>query len=955
MSASFLWESHGLDKSRFEAYAKLLRLRNGGQIEEASHFSEKADEQMELADLNDTDSIDMNTLSPINNNKLKRSFLDRLSELVANEKGGPYVSSSLMIEWPDRVDILVAKNNGIKEGDPSISMLETIASDLQVVSRLDLLNPAAIAAMEHLWTSLVRSYRLRLINYMVEVKQTLKKTSLSAAKVEPPALHDHQPSLLSHLEEFRALVNDPARSSTQDGLEEAVHRAYDMCSLYNEQEFEKAINNNSSTRSLRNSLGFLGRLRTCFNTLIRGADRLANFQNLRILPAAVLPTSRARPKKLRSTGHWSAVKTFLSLDLTLDDKTVESVVGTGKKKQSWTKTKLLQKFDKLKSSVSEVHAEVQVILAAARHDCTGALIFGYVGCSKRSCFLCSRFVHSYGSFTTRGCHGKLYDLWTVPELSWFTEEERSKLANTLKHVETAMKDSIRNKKTGGLVHAQESTIGGSSVATIRQQFDNPYMSSLVSQYLESQREDLGVSTTQEDDLKSQSLSSEHVYEATLDLPPLEHTQGQSPRTTPTPEQTRGECEICERDTGRCCAHCNLDWFCSQKCQDQMSLHHLTKCSARSITSADILYSDALYDRIPEDEQAREHFGFSRCRDRREESHLFGLYRGFLIYRDIGPIQLNEWRQKGTLVSKIIEIFSEIPEQSRGSYYPWFLRNQHVLDHATPPLHPVGENNPLQQALNAARSYLEPEDCDKEFHQLEPPAKRYCFIFYAISLDSAHPNPNWVELDLWYDFGFALCTNRYEEDDLGRIYNKLVSGNKYFKDYDQSLGVGCRDMPDSPTCSFGEFWRAWQDGSLAKLFDKYGLGDEIDEYPSGLEYKTWVRHLRGFISFPVEQHALRPSVWRLKHLLALEDVRPLTSFPKIEAAVRDYGFTPQLDARTKIALRQFYRQLLKEHDPLEVHEAKNRGELLEYAERRFKDLANKVQNVLVELSPTRSKP
>ena len=421
---------------------------------------------------------------------------------------------------------------------------------------------------------------------------------------------------------------------------------------------------------------------------------------------------------------------------------------------------------------------------------------------------------------------------------------------------------------------------------------------------------------------------------------------------PTSKQIRDKCHICKQGTSRRCALCNLGWFCSQACQDQMSLPHLAKCSARSITTADILYDDAVKDQIPEDQQTREHFGFSRCRHPREESHLFGLYQGLLIYLGISPIQLNEWQQKGNLVSKIIDAFSALPEQSRGGYFPWFLRNQRVLDHSTPPLQLDGKDNPLQQALDAARSYLDPEDRDKDLCQFEPLAKRYCFIFYALALDSARPNPNWAELDMWYDFGFAVSTDESCESGIGVLYGKLVGGSKIDRDYDRSLGYGFRSVPDSPTCSFDEFWRAWQNGSLAKVFDKYGLGDALDGNPAPWRHRIGARHLRGFISVPMERHGLRPSVWRLKHLLALRDNTPVSSFPKIEAAAQEYGFARHLDARTRIALRQFYRRLLDEGDPLDVHEAKNRSGLLEYAESCLGDIDDRVRDVLRKLGPTR---
>ncbi len=62
----------------------------------------------------------------------------------------------------------------------------------------------------------------------------------------------------------------------------------------------------------------------------------------------------------------------------------------------------------------------------------------------------------------------------------------------------------------------------------------------------------------------------------------------------------------------------------------MSLDHLAKCSARPITTADLLFDDVVKDQFPKDPQTREDFGFSRCSHPREESNILGLYRGLLL-------------------------------------------------------------------------------------------------------------------------------------------------------------------------------------------------------------------------------------------------------------------------------------------------------------------------------------
>ncbi|KAM0514881.1 hypothetical protein ACHAPE_006557 [Trichoderma viride] len=919
MSLSCPWGVEGLNKPRFEAYAKLLRLKNGGQIEEASNFSEMLDEEIGSDKLDDAETIDTNEFLLFDERKLKRAFLDRLSELTANEKGGHHVSSSLMLEWPDRVDILVAKNNGFRKGGATLRILETIASSLRDIATLGSSDAATVSTKQNLWRSLVQWYRPRIDSYMIQVKKTLDGNVLpTRGQAETPASNDCTSSLLSRVEELGALIDTATHSPTQDGLGKVVKSAHDVFFLYKEHDFDDIVGKNANTRSLRDALGFLGKLQTCFDTLIRSAERLPGIQNLRILPVVGPPTGAAKPKRADQSNAWSLKKTLESLDLELNDKTADSLATAGRKQSAWTKSKLSERFDKLKASASDIHAEVRVILAATKHDCTGAAIFKYVGCSKRSCFLCYRIVQDFGSYTTRGCHGKLYNHWTVPETPWLAGEQRSELIQALKNVENVMTESIRGEKAAGLVHAPESTIGGSSVATRGPQSDrSPYMRSLVSEYLSSQRQrtrsGAGTEEFTSPEESSQPLPSATDYKT--------KAQGRSARTKPTPEQLRDQCNICGRETSRRCQFCNLDWFCSKKCQDQMFFHHLTKCSARSITTADILCDDAIGDLVPLDSETREHFGFTRCHDWREESLLLGLYQGLIRVLGIRAIQLNEWREKDILVSKIIEAFSKWPESSRGAYFPWFLRNQYILNNSTPPRQLVDEHNALRRAINAARPYLDPEDHDKDVKQLKPPSKAHCFVFFAMVLDSSYPNPSWAESDSWYDFGFVVSRNTYEEKQLGRYYNQLVGGNKSARDHYQSLGIRPQDYPHMPTCSFNELWLAYEYGELANLLRRYGLGSILSD-DLGLEE---------FLSCPLNQRALRPSVWKLKHFLAIDPNQPLGNFPEVEAAAQEYGFTSQLNARTRLALRQCYEQLFGKVNPLRVHEAKHSGQLCEYAE------------------------
>ncbi|KUI59264.1 hypothetical protein VP1G_11072 [Cytospora mali] len=131
----------------------------------------------------------------------------------------------------------------------------------------------------------------------------------------------------------------------------------------------------------------------------------------------------------------------------------------------------------------------------------------------------------------------------------------------------------------------------------------------------------------------------------------------------------------------------------------------------------------------------------------EESHLLGLYGGVFKAFEVSAPQVHTWRQSGELTKRIIELFSEREKGYQGSYYPWFLRNQHLLNESTPLFDWNGRDNPLIQAIESARPYLSAEDRNKLPSEIQPSAKRDCFLFYAMALNSFHPSPD-DELDIW---------------------------------------------------------------------------------------------------------------------------------------------------------------------------------------------------------------
>jgi hypothetical protein len=84
MTHRFDWEANGLNRAKFEAITKLLRLRYHGQVEPPSRLDGLQHDAGtdDAAVFDDVDSTKALTLTDFNPDHLRRVFLDRLAELT---------------------------------------------------------------------------------------------------------------------------------------------------------------------------------------------------------------------------------------------------------------------------------------------------------------------------------------------------------------------------------------------------------------------------------------------------------------------------------------------------------------------------------------------------------------------------------------------------------------------------------------------------------------------------------------------------------------------------------------------------------------------------------------------------------------------------------------------------------------------------------------------------------
>ena len=363
-------------------------------------------------------------------------------------------------------------------------------------------------------------------------------------------------------------------------------------------------------------------------------------------------------------------------------------------------------------------------------------------------------------------------------------------------------------------------------------------------------------------------------------------------------------------TSRNCSICGKDYYCSELCQDKRSGPHLFTCTKRPLTSADYLYRCIAEDVLPEDEDVLEHFGFNHLTSFADRCKLLGLYKGLYLSDKVTEEDIHKWQVEGTLVANIKEFFYQIPETHRGGYFPWFLKNTHILERCVTEKEAI--ENMAATFYDQARSYLDSEDQHKNPKELEPEAKAHCYNMLAATLHMAHPHP--VEYN-WYTFGFCTCRGELEENWLGGLYQRLLLGDKLFEDV--MAMANWHPSRKSQTATFTEFWHSYQSGTLIQLIDSKGLKESRLGFP----------FLEEFLSVPPS--GPHPSVWDLKQFIAINNP---AEYPPIPALQVDYGFMNCQTFEETCVLMEIYKRLLQKANPLELHKACLAGKLFVFAQK-----------------------
>ncbi|KAF2681846.1 hypothetical protein K458DRAFT_371081 [Lentithecium fluviatile CBS 122367] len=877
MNESFDWNYPGLNWSHFHSLANLLSLRNGGQAEPSSLSDTVLEEDWDPDDNGDGDAASMDTrlahqISDSGHGRLKRRFLDGLAEFAANKKGGTAVACSAMKEAEDNVVIWIARNEGFSDVDkPAFDRLAKLLGSLSCNN--------ADQSESLLWEEMVMYHQNRIEHSYIPNLRASFKTYDAGYTKNDTSTPENSSVAGATLSVLRDLLFNPNINGTRT-LEKHTRLIIASYNLRRTRNVEEVLYSSPSATSRSKSLWLniclLARLRVAFQNFKDIALTLPSFEQVTItlVPRPLAPANPSqRPLNL--------TQTFSMLQLDLSPATTKAVLG-----QNWTVAKIEREFAKRQKQKANIHAEVQMLMFLNTNESSASGLFPYFGCSKLSCFMCNRFIQSYGRFTTRGCHGRLFKPWTVPSVDRLLHGQADRTAKALMSVQKEVKKKLKASVEGHIWLERTSVIGGSSVLGGRQEERSQRQLQIERLRMKAER----------------NRVAEMFRRQTMD------TIGSTRCTYSTPEgdELENECDICMRPTTRRCTSCNKGFFCSESCQEKRSGSHLFTCSKRPLTSADYLWKSLAEDLMPQEEDVLEDFGFNNVLSGGDRSYLLGLYKGLYLSDEFQAEDIHEWRVGGILADKIKEFYYDIPEYSRGQYFPWFLQNLHVLER--PMTKDEAQEKLIATFYDKARPYLDIEDRNKTAGELEPEAKAASYNLLAEMLLRITPNP--ME-KTWYTFGFVTCHGNREESELLGLYQLLLTesdGSFFYKFHNSRRG-------DFQPATFTQFWKAYEAGTLIQLMDSKGLK----------ELRSRLPFLEDFLSVPPA--GSRPSVWDLKQFIEVSE--PM-DYPPIPPVCVDYGFINCRTFEETCTLMEIYGSVLKTANPLELHQACVAGDLFRFA-------------------------
>jgi hypothetical protein len=331
-----------------------------------------------------------------------------------------------------------------------------------------------------LWEEILKYHHDRIEeSYIFELRASFK--GYEAQRTRTMTVVQADTDIEAALSTLRALLFDRNIFGSSK-LERHQNLAIATYTLRRSRAIEEALYSspsaNSKSKKLWVNVCLLARLRIAHQTFKEIAVTLPSFQNPTII---LVPRPSAPALTVQSALTLS--QTFALLHLPLHATTIKAVLG-----HSWTVARLDREFRKRQKQKLNTHAEVQMLMFLHANEASASGVLPYLGCSKLSCFMCNRFLQAYGKFATRGCHGRLFRPWTVPNVDALLAGHADRTAKALIAVQKGVEKELKASVEVYLQHERTSVVGGSSVFSGRRGEQSQRDSQIVRLRMQAERE-----------------------------------------------------------------------------------------------------------------------------------------------------------------------------------------------------------------------------------------------------------------------------------------------------------------------------------------------------------------------------------------------------------------------------------------------------------------------------------
>ena len=265
-----------------------------------------------------------------------------------------------------------------------------------------------------LWNEIVGFYKQRLLYYIKCLKSSVRPAHR--------AFDDFYGTLTRN--------NNPA-GWTVESLSNLIDQA---------KQLTKQLNNGEKFAPVVwKYIEFIARLRRAHKTFVKCAKYYAPFRRVKIIRV------KNDVNSWRPTNLWSLDKLLAKLGLRNDDRTVETYIAktTPNSKEKHTITWARKTFHYLSTADVFIHAEIRLILFILQSPYSVEEFFGYMGCSKDNCYMCSAFLNSFGGLISRGTHSRVYHRWTIPDTPDLSPESVRRLTGVIKKLDDQLVAEIR--------------------------------------------------------------------------------------------------------------------------------------------------------------------------------------------------------------------------------------------------------------------------------------------------------------------------------------------------------------------------------------------------------------------------------------------------------------------------------------------------------------------------------